>query len=232
MINDSTRTSPARESTNGKRFADLRSGGRALASRLRLEAEDTDPIVLAIVLGGAKAAQEVAQVLGVPLDVIIIKKLLAPQGAASIVSAVNVAGKMVVPEDLLLKASQPKTGLDYFLADALAYLSEREKICRGDRAPLDLAGRTVILVDCGVRTGMTFKTSIAAVSTVSPRRIVACTPVTSVEGAAVVQAVADKFVSVETREPFGNVALWYEKFDRPSDSSISALLDETNKSEL
>lgn len=180
-------------------------------------------------LGGAKAAQEVAQVLGAPLDVIIIKKLLAPQGSASLVSAVNVAGRMVVPEDLLLKASQPKTGLDYFLADALGYVTEREKICRGDRPPLDLAGRTVILVDCGVRTGMTFKTSVAAVRTLNPRRIVACTPVTSAEGAAVVQAVADEFVSVETREPFGNVALWYKTFDRPSDSNIDALLKETEQ---
>jgi putative phosphoribosyl transferase len=229
MINDPDLTSRAPESVNGRRFADLRSGGRALASRLRLEAGKTDPIVLAIVLGGAQAAQEVAQALGAPLDVIIIKKLLAPQGSASIVSAVNVAGRIVAPEDLLAKASQPKTGLDYFLADALGYLTERVKICRGDRPPLDLAGRTVVLVDCGVRTGMTFKTSVAAVRTMGPRRIVACTPVTSIEGAAVVQGVADEFVSVETREPFGNVAMWYKTFDRLTDSSISAILKKSEK---
>src|SRR5438128_1068478 len=101
------------------RFADLRSAGRELAIKLEPYRERDDVIVLAILLGGSLVADEVANFLGAAFDMVIIRRLFAPQGPGSQICAVNVAGSMVIDEDLVPLRDAPSTPVEYFVADAI-----------------------------------------------------------------------------------------------------------------
>ena len=207
-----------------KPFPDLRTAGRELATRLEAYRQSDGLIVIAIVLGGVPVAQEVANHLGAPLEVLIIRRLLAPQGPGSQICAVNVGGTLVVDDDFARRSLIPSTPFDYFMADALAELARREQICRRGRPPVSFVGKTVILVDCGIRTGSTMRAAIEALRTVGPARIVAAAPAASVGGYEVVAHMADELVCLVRPRQFGHVGLWYKDFSRPGDERVGELL--------
>ena len=207
------------------RFPNLSSGGRELALQLAAYREKDKVVVLGLVLGGVPVAHEVAHYLSVPLDLVIIRRLLAPQGPGSQTCVVNIGGSLVIDEELMPLAAVPSTPLDHFVADAIAELGRREEICRGGRPPVDLAGKTVILVDCGIRTGLTMLAAISAIQTRRPAKIIAAVPVAAREGHTAVAAAVDDLVCLAQPEPFGHVGLWYEDFSRPDDARVSELLD-------
>ena len=208
-----------------KRFANLRSAGRELAVKLESYQERDDTVVLAILLGGAVVAHEVANSLGVPLDLVIIRRLFAPQGPGSQICAVNVGGSMVFDKELVPHTATPSTPVEYFVADAIGELKGREQTCRRGRSPIDLAGKAVILVDCGIRTGLTMQAAIEALRTERPAQIVAAAPVASLAGHAAVAGIVDELVCLAWPEPFGHVGLWYTDFNRPGDDSVGELLE-------
>jgi predicted phosphoribosyltransferase len=205
-------------------FPNLSSAGDELARRLVGAGTSHDVIVLGIVSAGIPVAAEVAKHQVAALDVIIIRRLLAPRGPGSQAVAVNVAGTLVVDEEVGPRQAQPQTPLDYFLEDALNGLARRSEVCRGERGPTELAGKSVLIVDCGIRTSLTMQAAIGAVRTLHPARITAAVPVTSVDGCRVIEALADDFIYLAAPEPFGNAGVWYRDFGRPADDSISQLL--------
>jgi putative phosphoribosyl transferase len=207
-----------------KPFPDLRSAGRELALQLEKYRRADEVVVLAIVLGGVPVAHEVAKYLCAPLDLVIIRRLLAPQGAGSQVCAVSVSGSMVIDKSLLPLPAVPATPLDHFVADAIAELNQRERICRRGLEPTDLRGRTVILVDCGIRTASTMQAAIGALRTKNPARIIAAVPVTSQGGCIRVTDLCDEFFYLTRPVPFGHVGLWYTDFSRPGDDGVGELL--------
>lgn len=206
------------------RFPTLRIAGRHLALKLDTYRDHADSIVLAIVLGGVPVAREVATHLRAPLDLVIIRRLLTRDGPGSQICAVNIGGSMVIDEELRPRL-MPSTPIEYFLADAIAELGRREQTCRRGRQPIELAGRSIILVDCGIRTGSTMKAAIEALRTMEPKQIIAAVPVASLEGYAVVAALADEMVCLAQPQTFGHAGLWYEDFSRPEDARVGELLD-------
>jgi len=209
--------------TNQRRYADQRTAGRELAAALD-EYSQENTVVLAIAVGGLLIGAEVAERLQLPFDIILLRRLLVLDGPASQVCAVNVAGSLVVPQEVIREASDPKTPTDIFLRDALDQLAARHRICRGDRDAMDLKNKTVIVVDCGIRTGLTMAAALDAVREKAPARVLSAVPVSSREGLAVVEDVCDRVICLGLREPFGNVGVWYHDFSRPQDAEISALL--------
>ncbi|HEV7395849.1 MAG TPA: phosphoribosyltransferase family protein [Pyrinomonadaceae bacterium] len=205
-------------------FSGLRVAGHDLATRLESYRGRDDVIVLALVLGGVLVGHEVASQLGLPFDYVILRRLFAPNGPGFPVCAVNVAGNLEFVGDVPPRPEVPVTGLDYFLRDTLAQLEEREKICRGGRPPRDLAGKTILLVDCGMRTGSTMMTAMRAVRSGQPAKLVVAQPVASLGATELVKPEADEFVCLGYPRPFGNVAVWYKDFTRPEENQISDLL--------
>jgi putative phosphoribosyl transferase len=206
------------------RFPDLRSAGRDLAIALERFSAREDVIVLGLVLGGVLGAHEVAAHLGVQLDFIIIRRLVTPRGPGSQACAVNVAGSLVIDEELMPRPAVPVSAFDYFVSDALDVLSDRERTCRGGRPAVDLAQKTIILVDCGIRTGLTMRAAVGALRRKGPASIVAAVPVASKEGRAAIERVADDVICLGSREPFGHVGIWYDDFNRPGDNQVSEFL--------
>ena len=210
----------------GQRFPSLRDAGVELSRRLETYRTGVDSIVMGIALGGVPVAHEVAIHLRLPLDLVIISRLLAPQGPGSQICAVNAGGSLIIDEALTTNAA-PATPLGYFVEDSLAALRRREQICRRGRPPIKLTNRKIILVDCGVRTGSTMKAAIGALRRMKPKRIIAAVPVASSEGHAVVAKLADELVCLARPESLGHVGLWYEDFSRLEDDRVGELLDIT-----
>ena len=203
------------------KFDDLRTGGRALADLLAPYQADRDAIVLGIVRGGVYAALEVARSLDLALDLVVGRALLQdPSG--DLLRATRVAGTLVLDErcDAIPAASTERA----FLDDELQRLAARETLCRGERAAARIGGRTVLLVDNGMRTGRTMATAIQAVRSMDPARIVAATPVGAASAVAHVTSLADEVRCVVTAPVLGNVAMAYARFDVSLDSQISAIL--------
>jgi putative phosphoribosyl transferase len=206
------------------RFPNLKTAGSELAVSLEQYRNRDDVVVLGILLGGALVAHEVANFLNVPLDMVIIRRLFTPQGPGSQTCAVNVGGSMVLDQDLNLPIGVPSTAVEHFVAEAINELKQRELVCRRGRTPIDITGRTVILVDCGIRSGSTMQAAIGALRPIGPAKIISAVPVASEQGRLVVAELADELVCLATPEPFGNVAVWYKDFSRPGDDAVGDLL--------
>ena len=208
------------------RFADAREAGRALAPKLDSYAGADGLVVVGLAHGGVPVAFEVARALGATLDVLLIRRLLVPQGMESQVCAVSACGNLFVDEGLPPGRDAPETPLEHFVADALAGLAARERDCRGARPPLDLARKVVILVDNGIFTGTTMWAGVRALRACGAARVAAAVPVCAPEGRALVEESCDELVCLAWPEPFGHVGLWYRDFRRPDEAHIRGLLEE------
>lgn len=220
-----TTPGPEEETRRAARFPDARSAGRELASKLTAYAGREDAIVVALARGGVPVASEVAKTLGLPLDVALIRRLLVPHGPEEPVCAVSACGNLFLDEGVPPRPETPSTPLDFFLTDALGELARRERECRGERPPVALKRKTVLLVDNGVRTGSTMRVAVRALRSFGPERVVAAAPVAAPESRAAVESTSDEFVCLASPQPFGHVGLWYADFERPDDARIRETLE-------
>lgn len=207
------------------KFANLAAGGRILAGQLYNYLNSEETVVVGIARGGVPVALEVANRLGAPLDIILIRRLLAPRGPGSQICAFNVCGTLVFDQELELPSAAPKTPVEYFVADALAELAIRERVCRGGRRALELAGKKVLLIDNGIHTGATVLAAIRALRSTKPTRLVVAVPVAALSSRAAVEAAADEVVCLAWPEPFGHVGLWYANFNVPNEEQIRSMFE-------
>lgn len=204
------------------RFADLSTAGRALAAILEPYRADRSALVLGIVRGGVRAAFEVARALHLPMDLLLLKALVATSGGA-VLRAASVAGTLIADEGcrLLTPGSIERLAAD----DGVRALTERAAACRGFRRAAQIATRPILLIDNGLRTGQTMAAAIRAVRALNPGRIVVATPVGAASAVALVGALADQVHCLVTPAALGNVAMAYQRFDVPDESHIRGLLE-------
>jgi len=205
-------------------FSDRYEAGRILAERLRDYAGSPGVIVLGLPRGGVPVAFEVARELGVPLDVFLVRKLGAP-GQEELAMGAIASGGIVVLNDEVIDALHvdPET-VEAEIAYERVELSRRERLYRGERPPLDVTGRTVILVDDGLATGSTMRAAVQALRRAGPRRIIVAVPTAAPSTCEEFQTIAEACVCTITPEPFRAVGLWYENFDQISDEEVCHLL--------
>lgn len=206
------------------RFPNLSAAGRELSPQLTEYKDDPNTIVLGIALGGVPVAREVANFLKAPLDLILIRRLLVGDQAGSHICAVNIAGTRILDDQISLPAT-PSAQQEHFLVEAIADFDQRAQLCRRGREPIEFTDRTLIVVDCGIRTGSTMKAAARALSKIKARRMVAAVPVSSVEGQAEVAPLFDEFVCLLQPENFVNAGYWYADFRRPGDDQVGDLLE-------
>ena len=205
------------------RYTDLRTAGHELAHCLGTYATRPHTFVLGIVRGGVPVAAEVAHALSLPLDIVLLRRLLAPDGPADPLTAAWVAGTFVGDERAVAAAAALPGGPE-FLADALDSFAARNTMCRGVRAPAALRGQTILLVDNGARTGGTIRAAARALRTLGPGRIVAAVPVASADSHPTLHAAADEVVCPVWIRQFGHVGMFYDDFAVPHVEQIQALL--------
>lgn len=209
-------------------FRDRQDGGRALAEKLRHYA-GTSSILLALPRGGVPVAAEAASSLSLPLDVFIVRKLGVPGYPELAMGAISSGGVRVMNQDVVRGLGIPEDAIQAVVQSEAAELERREAAYRGTSAPLDVQGRTVILVDDGLATGATMLAAVQALRARHAARIVVAVPVGSPETCAMLAEEADEVVCATAPQPFFAVGYWYEDFAQTTDEEVQALLSPSSR---
>jgi putative phosphoribosyl transferase len=211
------------------RFRDRTDAGRELARELARYAGAPRTLVLALPRGGVPVAYEVAEALGLPLDVFVVRKLGVPHHEELAMGAIATGDTIVLNDDVVQAFGVREHELDQVIETERRELDRRERSYRGDLPPLDVRGATVILIDDGLATGATMRAAIAALGRQAPERIVVAVPTAAAETCAELRAHVDEVVCAFTPEPFQAVGLWYEDFSQNTDEEVHELLERARR---
>jgi putative phosphoribosyl transferase len=205
-------------------FRDRTEAGRMLATTLQAYANRDDVLVLALPRGGVPVGYEVAKALNAPLDVFVVRKLGLPGQEELAMGAIASGGARVLNWDLIRALGIPEEVVDQVTREEQRELERREREYRDGRAPINLRGKTVILVDDGLATGSSMQVAVLALKQKEPAHVIVAVPVAPADSCAELQLVADKVVCAVTPQPFWGVGQWYEDFSQTSDDEVRELL--------
>ena len=199
-------------------FQDRYDAGRRLAEALE-QYGDEDPVILGLPRGGVVVGYEIARSLAAPLDVLVVRKLGAP-GAEEYALGAIAPGATLLNQKLVARLGVSREYLAWIIAREANELDRRERVYRGSRTALNVAGRTVILVDDGLATGATAQAAVESLRRRGPGKIIFAAPVCSGDGARALEKVADDVVCLESPESFGAVGSWYHDFSPTTDAEV------------
>ncbi|MEU4566146.1 phosphoribosyltransferase family protein [Micromonospora sp. NPDC023956] len=196
--------------------------GGAIADRIDGLAGQPDVVVLGLVRGGVPVARVVADRLDAPLDVLVVRKLGMPWAPEVAFGALGPADVRVLNDAVASRISPDEVA--EVVRREQAELERREELYRTGRPPLDLTGRTAVLVDDGLATGATARAAVQVARHLGARRVVVAVPVGSQEACDMLAAEADQVVCVQTPADFGAVSRYYDDFHEVSDQEVTAAL--------
>jgi putative phosphoribosyl transferase len=209
-------------------FRERAEAGRRLAEHLRRKVgQAADVVVLGVPRGGVVVAAPVAAALGALLDVVVPRKIGAPAEPELAVGAVALAAgeEITVFDDELLARLRVSPGyLEAEVARERREIERREAAYREGRAPVAVAGRTVVIVDDGIATGMTVRAAAEAVRRQAPHEVVVSAPVAPPETAREFRQLGLRLEVLETPAPFMAVGQFYVDFQPVTDDEVRAIL--------
>ncbi|MFC3979265.1 phosphoribosyltransferase [Streptosporangium jomthongense] len=205
-------------------FEDRRDAGRVLARLLEHYRGRPDVVVLGLPRGGVPVAYEIAVSLGAPLDVFVVRKLGLPGHEELAMGAIAGGGVVVLNEDVVRRAGVSPETLREVAAGERRELVRRERAYREGGAPLDLMGRTVVVVDDGLATGATMRAAVAALRRHEPAGIVVAVPTAPEPAVGELRESADQVVCASTPPLFSAVGFSYRDFAQTTDEEVRDLL--------
>jgi putative phosphoribosyl transferase len=205
-------------------FRDRTEAGYKLAESLREYAKRDDVLVLALPRGGVPVAAAVADSLGAPLDVFLVRKLGVPGQEELAMGAVSSGGVRVLNAEIVHELGIPRETIERVAQAELRELERRDRLYRGERPHPSVSGKTVILVDDGLATGSSMRAAVRALRLQSPERIVVAVPVAAGQTCDLLRAEADHVVCAATPHPFFAVGQWYQDFSQTTDEQVRELL--------
>lgn len=214
-------------SASRQTYVDRADAGSKLAGWLGPYAGRDDVVVLGLARGGVPVAEQVARVLGVDLDVLVVRKLGVP-GNRELAMGAIARGVQVNDESMIARFGVTPAQLAETVRFETAELERRENEYRaGISAPTstsELTGKIVILVDDGLATGASMTAAAIAVAAHQPRELIVAAPVGSTQAAADLSKYADKVVVPWLPDPFYGVGYWYQDFSPTTDAEVRACL--------
>ncbi len=200
-------------------FTDRRQAGRRLAACLEhLRGEDV--VVLGLPRGGVPVAAEVAARLEAPLDVVVVRKLGVPYQPELGMGAIGEGGVRVLNDEVIGMAGTSEDALGRVEREERSELERRVRRYRGDRPPVDVAGRTAVVVDDGIATGSTAQAACRIVRAQGAARIVLAVPVAPRGISSAFRGFADEVVVVDTPTWFAAIGQFYDDFAQTSDAEV------------
>src|SRR6266851_6666215 len=204
-------------------FSDRRDAGRRLAVLLA-PYRGEQPVVVGIPRGGVPVAAEVARALEAPLDVTVVRKIGAPQNPEYAIGALAEGGVHVLSGRIAGAIGLSEGAVRALLARAEHELEVRQRRYHGAREPIDIAGRTVILVDDGLATGRSARAAVRSLRRRGAARVVLAVPVAAPTAVEMLREEADDVVCVATPTDLWSVGQWYQDFAPTADDEVTALL--------
>lgn len=211
------------------RFADRQEAGQELAQELSDYTKREDVVVLGLPRGGVPVAFEVAKVLRVPLDVFVVRKLGAPGNPELAMGAIASGGVRVMNPGVVDRLGISDEAIERVTIEEREKLKEREEIYRGARPGVDVAGKTVILIDDGLATGATMRAAVSALRERNPEKIVMAVPTAPAETCAEFEERVEETVCLTTPRPFFGVGGAYRDFSQTTNEQVRDLLERADE---
>ncbi|MEN6521211.1 MAG: phosphoribosyltransferase [Armatimonadota bacterium] len=207
-------------------FEDRADAGKKLAKVLE-QYRGTDALVIAIPRGGVVVGYEIAIALDLPLDVVVPRKLGAPDQPELAIGAVAPwnEGNAILDESAISYLSVTQDYIQRETERQLAEIDRRLREYRGTIDPPNISGRTVIVVDDGIATGYTIEAALYSLRELNPGRIVLAVPVAAPDSLRRISRLADEVHALMTPTPFFAVGSWYIEFGQTSDEEVVELLN-------
>ncbi len=182
-------------------------------------------MVLALPRGGVPVGYEVAKQLSAPLDVFVVRKLGVPGYEELAMGAIASGGVLVLNQEVVKQLGLSQSVINAIASKEREELARRERLYRGDRPPVEVVGRTVILVDDGLATGSTMRAAVAGLKARGPSRIIIGVPIAVPSTCKELASEVDDIVCAITPEPFYAVGVWYSDFSQTTDEEVRELLE-------
>ena len=208
-------------------FQDRQDAGKRLAREL-LRFKASDPIVLALPRGGVPVAFEIARALEAPLDLVLVRKIGAPDQPELAVGAVVDGEKteIVVNEDVLEELGLSESFVRERAVREIEEIERRRRLNLRGRDRVPVAGKTALVVDDGIATGATMRAALRAVRRRQPSRLVLAVPVAPAETVESLRSEVDEVVCLSTPSFFGAIGYFYHDFRQVDDDEVRRLLAE------
>ena len=208
-----------------QRFKDRREAGKLLAKALYPYQGREDLLVLALPRGGVPVAFEVAGALGAPLELLLVRKLGVPGHEELAMGAIASGGVQVINQEVIAALGIRSETVEAIAAREALELARRERLYRGLRPMLPVAGQVAIVIDDGIATGATMRAAVQALRQLGAARVIVAAPTSARDSAEMLRHEADEVVCLATPEPFHAGGLWYEQFEQISDHEVRRLLE-------
>ncbi|MBP9692886.1 MAG: phosphoribosyltransferase [Alphaproteobacteria bacterium] len=208
-------------------FDDRSNAGRQLAEKLK-EIKYKNLLILALPRGGVPIGYEVAQVLHAPLDVIVARKVGLPWNPELGIGAVA-PGVQILDEASLKMLGLNRSDIKPIIAQEQAELTRRILLYRGNEELPKIAGKTVILVDDGLATGITARAAFKAIKQLKPEKLILAVPVGSFEAINLLKESVDELICLKIPPHFYAVSAFYHNFPQVSDEEVVDLLRKAKK---
>jgi putative phosphoribosyl transferase len=208
------------------RLSDRHDAGRRLAEHL-LQLNEKDPVVLALPRGGVPVGFEIARTLAAPLDLVLVRKIGAPFEEELAIGAIadGEDPELVTDAAVVSELHIPQRYLEEAKAVALKEIERRRRVYLSDRPPVDIKGRTAIIVDDGVATGATIFAALRQTRRRAPARLVLAVPVAAEQALRRLRREADETVCLHAPSHFVAVGAFYREFSQLQDTEVVSLLD-------
>jgi len=201
---------------------DRKEAGLLLSEKLE-KYQDTDTIILAVPRGGVPIGYEIAKNLNLPLDIILSKKIGHPLNKEYAIGAVSLDSTIIEEHP-----DVSNTYIESEIKNLRALLQENYAIYMGNRKPIDVKGKNVIVVDDGIATGNTLLASINMLRKNNPKKIIVAVPVVPADVVAIFKQKADEFIFLIAPIDFGGVGRFYENFEQVNDDEVVRMLSVVN----
>lgn len=206
-------------------FQDRKDAGKQLAKKLAAFKDQKDTILLGLPRGGVIVADEVAQSLNLPLDLVVPRKIGAPMNEELALGAIAEDGEGVFDDWLIQALGVTPEYIQRTVAKEKQEAARRLQLYRGHRPPLSLKDKTVILVDDGIATGATMRAAIKSAKTMGAQRVIAAAPVIAPDTLAKIKSEADLIIYLDAPAFFGAVGAFYRQFEQTTDQEVIEIMN-------
>lgn len=209
-------------------FRDRVDAGNKLAMALEPYKNRMDTVVLGLARGGIVIAERVADQLNLPLDVLIVKKMGAPDNEELAIGAVTDTGETFLNKDIIAHLGLSSAFIEEERRRQLDAARTRGNKYRGNRLPLDVKSKTALLVDDGIATGASMHVAVDAIRQRGAHKIIVCVPVAALESLTRLKTIADDVICLDAPIDFEAVGIFYRDFAQTTDQEVIHLLSLRN----
>ncbi|OGY42076.1 MAG: hypothetical protein A2Y82_02305 [Candidatus Buchananbacteria bacterium RBG_13_36_9] len=205
-------------------FEDRADAGQKLAAKLIQYKNQKDALILALPRGGVVTAFEIARDLNLPLDIVVPRKIGAPQNEEYAIGAITESGEGIFNQEAIASLNITKDYLEQTIAKEKKEAQRRLETYRQDRPPLNLSAKAVIIIDDGIATGLTMRAAIKSIREKKAKKIIVAVPVSAQDSLKTIKEEADEVICLHAPLFFGAVGAFYKDFRQTTDEEVIDLM--------